>query len=74
MCNSKEFAITFDAIPAELLMLLRGDSRRQLNVHFVANLMLDGINSTDTTSAKLLWNSKFIGINWNSVWTSGSFF
>ena len=28
-----EFAIIFDAIPAELLMLLRGDSRPQLNVH-----------------------------------------
>ena len=25
-----------------------------------------------TPSAKLHWNSKFIGINWNSVWTSSS--
>ena len=71
-----EFAIIFDAIPVELLMLLRGDSRPQLNVHFEANLMLDGINLTDkkctnrhirtfcqeitTPSAKLLGNSKFI--------------
>ena len=66
---------------------MRGDIRPQLNVCFEANFMLDGINidqkcinrhkrkicqEITTPSAKLLWNSKFIGINWNSVWTSSS--
>ena len=59
-------------------MLLRGDSRPQLNVHFEANLMLDGINLTDkkctnrhirtfcqeitTPSAKLLCFSTYMFI------------
>ena len=43
----RDFAIIFDAIPAELLMLLRGASSLKTNVHFESNLMLEGINLID---------------------------